>query len=150
MGFQRINKKGMEFKSTLQSIVIVSLLVIAYGVIIVNQSEAYGTGIASEIDQYNKLDDISETSGGFKEGIGASDPNPGQDAEANTFRAVYGLLTNIFSSFDLIIGEDGMVDGLTDQLGIPSYIRQGFIAIFAIAVVFTLVGIIFRLSRGAA
>jgi len=149
MGLQKLNKKGMEFKSVLQSVVMVSLLVVAYGIIIINQSNAYNTGITSEIDQYDKLDEISSTTGGFKENIGASDPNPGQDAEANTFRSVYGLLTNIFSSFDLIIGQGGMIDRLTDQLGIPSYVRQGFIALFVIAVVFTLIGIIFRLSKAA-
>lgn len=150
MGIPRMNKKGLEFKSGLFTIVAISLLVIAFGVIISEQAEVYNSDAVSELGAYDKLDEISETSGGYRNRLSPDDPDPGEDAEANTFRGVYGILTGIFSSFDIILGEDGMLNSLVVQFGLPSYVRQGIITFVLIAIAFSLMAVIFRLARRSA
>lgn len=150
MGISRMNKKGLEFKSTLFSIVAISLMVIAFGVIINQQESFYDSNATSELEAYNKLDEISDTSGSYRNRLTESDSDPGQDAEANTFRGVYGILAGIFGSFDIILGSDGILDNLVTQFGLPSYVRQGLISFLLISIAFSLIAIIFRLSRRSA
>lgn len=150
MAFQKLNKKGFEFQSAFFSIIIFSMFVIAIGIWVNGYNDAYGTGQQSDLDEYDKLDTVSSQAIGQKSQIGASDPDPSDDAEANTYRGVYGVLTNTYSSFDVVFGEEGMLQAMSDRFNIPFYVVQGIIAFIMIAVTFTLVAIIFRLGRARA
>ncbi len=150
MGFQRMNKKGFEFKSGLFAIIAVSLFVIAFGVIISEQATVYGSDAVSEIDVYNRLDNVSSIANSGRSSISPNDPDPGNDPEASTFRGVYGILTNIFTSFDIVLGQDGMIKTVTEQFGIPDYVTQGILTIILIGITFSLIAVIFRLARRSA
>ena len=145
-----MNKKGFEFKSGLFSVVAISMLVLAFGIIIAGQSDFYGSGVTSEVSGYNRLNNMSSIAGGYRSGVSPDDPEPGSDPEANTFRGVYGILTNIFSTFDLVLGEGGLLDSAITQFGLPSYVRQGIITFMLIAITFSLIAVIFRLGRTSA
>lgn len=146
----KMNKKGMEFKSGLFAIVAVSIIVIAFGTIITEQTSVYGSGATSGLSSYDQLDNISETSGNYRSKISPNDEDPSSDAESNTFRGVYGIMANIFQTFDIVLGDDGMLDDLTVQFGLPSYVRQGVITFIMIAITFSLIAVIFRLARRSA
>lgn len=150
MGFPRMNKKGFEFKSGMFAIVAIALLVTAFATIISQQSDKYNSGATSELDNYNKLSEISGTAESYEGSLTPEDPEPGQDPESNTFRGVYGIITGIFSAFNVVTGEGGMIDSVITQFGIPSYVRQGVVTLIFVAITFSLVAVIFRLSRGSA
>ncbi len=146
-----MNKRGFEFKSALFSIIAISIVVIAFGVIISEQSDFYNTGVVSELGQYDTLDNVSEISGQYRNRLTPSGNNdPTEDAETDTFRGVYGIITGMFGVFDLVLGDGGMLDNVITQFGLPSYVRQGVITFLLVALTFSLVAVIFRLARRSA
>ena len=147
---EKMNKKGLELKQGLFSIIAVSLAVIATGTIITSWDDKYNSGVSSDLDVFNKLNETSDFAGSSRGRISPNDPDPSEDAEANTYRGVYGILTNIFTSFDTVMGNDGMINEVTNRYGIPDYIRQGIIAMILLGITFALIAIIFRLGRGTA
>jgi len=152
MGMERMirDRRGLEFKSSLFAIVAVSMLVIAFGVIISTQADFYSTDAVSEVGGYDKLTEISGEVGSYEDDLTPEDPEAGDDSEATTFRGVYGIITGIFGTFDIVLGSGGMIDSLRVQFGLSEYIVQGLFAIITIAIAFSLVAIIFRLSRRSA
>lgn len=152
MAFQRLrmNKKGVEFKSAFFAMIIFSMCVIAIGVMITGYEDGYDVGVSSDLEEYDKLDEVSADALGQKSAIGANDPDPSEDAEANTFRGVYGILVNIFSSFDLVFGSDGMLQSVANRFNVPSYVIYGIVSMMMIAITFSLIAIIFRLARRSA
>lgn len=153
MGIPRLmkmNKKGLEFKAGMFAIVAVSMLVLAFGVIISRQADRYGTSAVSEIGAYDKLSEISGTAEGYESSLTPEDPQPGDDPETSTFSGVYGIITGVFGAIDIVVGDDGMIDSLIVQFGLPTWVRQGIISMIFIAVAFSIVAVIFRLSRSSA
>ena len=150
MVVSRMNKKGLQFKDAFFSIIGFSLIIIAVGLIITNWSDAYGSGVSSDLGEYNKLSDLSETATGQKGVLSPNDPDPSQDAEANTFKGVYGIITGTFSSFDLVFGSDGMLQSVKDRFHIPNYIIQAIITFMLFSITFAIIAIVFRLSRSTA
>lgn len=150
MGIQRLNKKGVQIKSGFFAVIAVSMFVIAIGIIVGGWNTAYGSGIESDLGAFNKLDNVSSDVNIQKGRLSPNDPEPSGDPESNTFRGVYGILTNIYQSFDLVFGNEGMLDSVTTRLGIPDYVRQGLIALMVAALTFALIAIIFRLGRSSA
>lgn len=144
-----MNKKGLEFRSALFSIIMFSAVIIAFGVIISDSSSKYGSNIDYDLGELNKLDDVSQDANTQKGRISANDPDPGTDAEANTFRGVYGVLTNIYSSLSLVFGEDGMLGQVADRFGVPAWVIQMIVAFMVIGITFALIAVIFRLGRSA-
>ena len=143
----RMNKKGLRFKLGLFAIVAISMAVIAYGAIIDQQADKYGTSVVSNVKQYDKLDDVSSTAEGYEGSLTPEDPEPGEDGETATFRGVYGIITGLFNAFNIVTGDGGMIDDVVTQIGLPSYVRQGIVTLMFVAISFSLVSIIFRLSR---
>lgn len=152
MGLARLkmNKKGLEFKAGMYAIVAISLMVLAYAIIIDEQADMYGTNATSELGAFNKLNSVSSTARGYESSLTPEDPEPGQDPEAGTFRGVYGIITGLFGAFDIVVGDGGMVDSVVTQLGLPLWVKQGVITLMFIAIAFSIVAVIFRLSKGTA
>ncbi len=146
----KMNKKGLEFKAGFFAIVAISMAVLAYATIIDQQAIKYDTLAISEVGQYDNLDEVSGTAEGYESSLTPEDPEPGEDAETGTFRGVYGIITGLFSAFNLVTGSGGMIDSAITQLGLPTYVRQGIVTLMFIAIAFSLVAVIFRLSRGTA
>ena len=158
MGIQiMMNKKGLEFKSAFFAILAMSIFVIAMSIHLtqwdVNDAGAiYSSGITSDVDleEYDKLDAMRSTSSSQRGGLSPEDYNPGSgDFEGSTFKAVFGILMNIFAPFEVVFGEGGMIDSVTDQIGLPDYVRWFIVAIMTFAIIFSLIAIIFRLPRGS-
>lgn len=150
MELSRINKRGVfEFKKGFHAIVIFSMLIIAIGLVVTGWSTTYDSGLSNDLGEFNKLNNISEEISGQKDSLSANDPDPGSDAEGRTFRGVYSILTNIFLPFNLVFGSEGILIGLGDRFGVPSYIIQGIMTMMFVTITMALIGIIFRLGRNA-
>ena len=145
-----MNKKGLSFKNALFAMVAVSMMVLAYATIIDQQADKYGTSAQSELAAFNKLEEVSGTVAGYESSLTPEDPEPGESAEATTFRGVYSIITGIFGAFNVVVGEGGMIDSVVTQMGLPAYVRQGIVTLMFAAIAFSLVAIIFRLGRVAA
>jgi uncharacterized membrane protein len=151
MEFQRMmNKKGMQFKNAFFSLVVVSMAVIAIGVIMSNWNAGYGTGVSSNFGVYDVSDTLQNQTLQHKANLGSGSPDPGENSETSTYRGVYGIMANIYTTFNLAFGEDGMIDSAVKQYGLPDYVRQGLVTLIMAAIAFSLIAVIFRLSRSAA
>lgn len=149
MDIQTMNRKGVQFKDALFSIIIFSVIIIAVGVIISGSNNTYNSGLNYDLGELNKLDEVSRDSNTAKQKISPNDPDPGENAEANTFKGVYGILTNIFQSFNLVFGEEGMLGNVAERFGIPTYVVQMIVSFMIIGITFSLIGVIFRLGKPA-
>ena len=87
-----MNKKGIRFKFGMFAIIAISVMVLAFGTIIDEQADKYGTAAVSEITDFDKLDEVSSTARGYEGSLTPEDPEPGEDAETGTFRGVYGII----------------------------------------------------------
>jgi len=150
MEFQRINKKGLEFKNMFFSIIVVSLAVVSIGLMITAWNDKYDSSITSDFGVYDKSDDLATESQSYEERLTSGDADPGENSEASTYRGVYGILGNIYNSFNVAFGEDGMIDNVIKNFGLPSYIRKGIITIVMGAIAFSLMAVVFRLARSSA
>lgn len=148
MGFQ-MNKKGLQFQKAFYSIIAFSVIIIAVGVLFNDYSTGYGYENPSDLGNLNRLDNISQDVNVQKGQVSANDPDPGSNAEANTFRGVYGIIANIFSPFEIVFGDNGMISSLSQRFGIPDYVGNMIVALMIVAFTFSLIAIIFRLGRNA-
>lgn len=142
-----MNKKAMEFKSTFFSIIAMSMVVIAVGIMVNDWNDKYNSGLTVDLEAYDKLDEMSDEASSQKEGVTIKSSNTGEQFEDTSIRGMFGFLNNIFSSFRVVFGDGGMIDSVTERFGLPDYIRQGFVTMIIIAIIFALVAIFFRLSR---
>jgi len=142
-----MNKKGMEFKAAFFSVIALSLIVIAIGITLDDWNETYDSGLNPDLDDYNKLDEMSATSSSQKEGVTVKSSNEDVRFEDSSIRGVFGILNNIYAPFRVVFGDGGMIDSVTERFGLPDYIRQGFVTMIIMAITFALVAIFFRLSR---
>lgn len=145
-----MNKKGLELKSAFFALIAISTIAMAIGIAINDWSSFYGSGVDSDLESFNKLNTISNTAENQRTRLQADDPNPGTDPEATTYRGVYGILTTMWGSLNLVYGEEGLIDSVGERFGIPSYFRQAIVAFMIIAITFAIIAIIFRLSRRSA
>jgi len=141
------NKRAMQFQAAFFSIIAVSVAVIAAGVILADWNITYGSGIAQDLGGFNKLDDISGTAQSQKTGVTVKSSNADVNFEDSSIRGVYGVISNIYEPFRIVFGDNGMLDSVTERLGLPDYIRQALVTLMIMAITFALVKIIFRLSR---
>ena len=147
MGFQGMNKRGADLKSAFFSVISFSLIVISIMLLTNGLNSHYRTNDDINISQYERLDDISSTATQQQGRISPDDPDPGQDAESSTFRAVFGILTNVFAPFNTVFGSDGILEVVRERFGLPAYVVQGIVAMMIISLIFTLIFIIFRLGK---
>jgi hypothetical protein len=147
MGISKMNKKGATLKMSFFAVIAVSMMVISIGILMSEYSQRSGVSSDSSFQDLNKLDQISSNVESQVGSITPNDPDPGTDAEANTFKAVFGVLTNIFQPFEIVFGEDGMLDYLRVKYDIPSWVIKGVVSMMVVSLVMTLIAIIFRLGK---
>lgn len=140
------NKKGVQFQSALISLVVVGMAIYAIGIWIGQWNQDYDSGLTYDLDNYNKLDDLSSYASSSKGDIAvksSSDPG-GQDFEGTSLRGAFSIINNIFAPFNIVFGKGGLIDSIEDRWGIPNYIVIGFLTIFIISIVFTIIALFFR------
>lgn len=145
-----MNKKGFQFNTAFFSIIAISLVVISVGIIINNWNTEYGSGLTSDLSEYDKLEDVSTEAQSQKGKIAVKSSTQDENFEGTSIRGVFGLLNNIYAPFRIVFGEGGMLDSLTDRFGIPDYIRQALVTMMVMAITFRLVTIFFRLPGRSA
>lgn len=143
----KMNKRGVDLKHAFFSVIVVSAVIISFTIWLGGWEVKYGTDIDADLDEFDRLESVSGDIQSQTGRLSADDPDPGQDAEASTFRGVYGILTNIFEPFNVVFGEDGMLQSVQDRYGLPSYLREMVVAMMLVAITFTLIAIIFRLGK---
>jgi len=140
------DKRGLELKKAFFSLVAISMVIIAIGVIIGDWNSHYDSGLTYDLESdYNKMSGISgeaEAQRGNISASSASSPESG-DFEGTSIRAVFGILNTIYTPFKVVFGNNGMLDAVTERFGLPDYIRQGFVSIMVFAVTFALITIFF-------
>lgn len=138
----------MEFKGAIWGLLIFSMIIVAASVIINENATMYGSGISSDLEQdFNKLDDLSNTAESQKGKISPQSGEANSDFETGTFKGVYAIITNIFEPFRMIFGDNGMIDAITERFGIPNYVRITIVTGLIFSIIFGLVAIIFRLGK---
>jgi len=145
-----INNKGLVFKNVFFAIIIFGMIVIGMGVFISDWNRYYNSGVTSDLDEFSRSDEIASTAGVYVEKTTIGDAGSGQDAEVSTFRGAYGILGTLNRAFGVVTDSDGLVSMATDRFGIPSYISYAVVTLMIFAVIFGVIAVVFRLSRGAA
>ena len=138
-----MNKKGLSLKAGLFAIIAFSMAIIATGVWIDSWATSYDSGLTSDFDDYDKLDTLSSDAEKYRGNLSVSSSSEGQDFEGTTIRAAFGILNTIFRPFQVVFGNNGMLDSLTERFGLPDYIRQGIVTMMVLAIVFALITIFF-------
>ena len=136
----------MEIKNALFSIVAMSMMIIAIGVIIGDWNNQYDSGLTYDLESdYNKLSSISGTAEEQEGRITVSSASSSEsgDFEGTSIRAAFGILNTIYTPFQVVFGNGGMLDAVTERFGIPDYIRQGFVTIMVFGLTFALIMIFF-------
>jgi len=145
-----MNKKGLVFRDAFFAIIIASMAFIAIGVWIEDWDEKYDSGLTYDLDEYNKLDDMSGTAKGQQGNISVEGSFDVADFEGTSIKGVFRILNNIYKPFRIVFGDNGMIDSITERWGLPDYIRQGLVTIMILAITFALIAILFRKSGGKA
>lgn len=150
MGLQDMikDKGGFEFKSTFFAILVVGVVIMAIGTTISSWSDHYGSGLTYDLGDYNVNDDIESYVEGYAGNVTPNSPNNlGDNVETSTYKGVYGIITNVFKPIGIIIGSGGLLDQVSERIGLPGYISGAIIAMLLIAMVFSIIAIIFRQLR---
>ncbi len=150
MGYEKLikDKRGLELKNAFFAILVFSIVIIAVGVIVGEWGTKYNSGVTSDLEEYNTLPEVYSDIQTQKGKITPDDPEPQrQDAESSTFLGSYGIMTTVFKSFDLVLNEGGMLDSISDRFDIPDYVVQFLVAAMTVAIIFTLVAIVFRRNK---
>ncbi len=143
----KMNKKGVQLKSAFFAVTVISLFVVMVGNWIISWNSQYGSGVTYDLDKYNKLSSISLSVGEQRSSIGAQSSDTGSDAESSTFRRVFGIITNIFAPFEIVFGNDGMLDSIIERFGIPYEVELAIIIMMSASLIFTIIAIIFRREK---
>jgi len=146
----KMNKKGLEFKAAFFAIIAFSLFITAAGIMVTEMGTQYNPEATFNLDQYNKLDEISEVGEDQQSRLSPDNANPGTDFEASTFTGAFGVIKTLFQSFNLVFGANGLLEAAASQFFIPSYIIQGIVTMMVIAIAMGIVAVVFRLSRRSA
>ena len=148
MGFQKLNKKGLEMKSSFYAVIVVSMVIIAVGVIVGGWSDKYGSGLNYDLGEYEDLETFSDEAQTQKQSVTPQDPDPGSsDFEGKLFRGGYGILGRIFQPFRSIFN---MLESVETRFGLPSYVVEGTLSLIFFSFITMIIAIIFRLSRSNA
>ena len=142
------NKKGLQFKSGLFALVVMSMSIIAIGIWVNDWNTAYDSGLTYDLGDYNRLDDISQYASSSKGNLSAKSSfdttaNIG-DFEGTSLRGAFGIINNIFSAFNVVLGEGGMIDSIEERWGIPNYITLAIVTLLVFEILFSIIALFFR------
>lgn len=143
-----MDKKGLSLKAGLFAIIAVSMAIIATGVWVDEWADEYDSNLASDLEDYDQLSEISSDAESYRETITVSSSSEGQDFEGTSIRAAFGILNTIFRPFQVVFGNNGMLDSVTERFGLPDYVRQGFVTIMVLAIIFAIITIFFGRNKG--
>lgn len=148
MGIQRLNKRGFEFKAFFFAIIALGMLIVASGVQLASWNTAYSSNLTVDLDEFNQMSTITSQVESQQGSLSIDDSDPTSDAEANTYRGAFAVVANLPASVKLVYS---MIFSATKKLGFSesssNYVAQGIITMIAIAVVFAIIAIIFRVPR---
>ncbi len=136
----------MEFKRALFALIIMGMVIASVGVWVGDWNDKYDSGLAYDLDEYNKLDEMSSyalASEGSIAPKGSVDTGSG-DFEGVSLRGAFAIINNIFAPFSVVFGEGGLLDSISDRWGIPSYIMTGFISMMMLTIIFSIIALFFR------
>lgn len=134
----------MEFKKMIFAIIIFSMIVTASGVIVTQWALYYHSGIASDLGLYNKQQQMADLAQSQKGKINPQSGEASTDYEQVTYKGGWGIISSIHTSFDPVIGDNGLINQLSQRFGIPNYIQMGIVSMIVIAIIFAIIALIFR------
>ena len=138
------NKKGVQLNLALYALVVVSVAVLAIGAMITQWNTDYSSGLTYDLTDFDKLDEAAGTAETQRGNISSqSSTQDDSNFEGTTLRAVFGIVNTIFTPFNVVLGNDGMLASLTDRWGMPDYIRQGMVTMMIFALTFAIITIFF-------
>jgi len=139
------DKRGLELKLALYAVAVVSMMVIATGVMIDDWNTKYTSGLTYDLEtDYDKLSEFSIVARAQKGNISVkSSAQSASDFEGTSIRAAFGILNTIYTPFKVVFGNGGMIDSVTERFGMPDYIRQGIVTMMFFAFTFALITIFF-------
>ena len=144
MGITIVNNKGLVFKNAFYAIIGVSMVIIAVGIIVGEWSQPYQSGITYDLGEYNQLDSVAKSVNKSRAAISPNDGDSSETSQNSILRATFGIIADIFAPFRIVFGNGGMIDSVTDKLGIPDYVRGGLILMMTVALTWAVIALIFR------
>ena len=143
----RWNRKGLQFRNAFFALLVIGMVVTAFGVIINEWNTYYQAGLTYNLGSLDRSSEVSTTVEGYQTKVSPTSPEIGSDYQSNTLVASYGVITNLMTPFSVVFGDNGMLDAIASLVGLPDYIVKTIVTMMILAVVFALVAIIFRLWR---
>lgn len=138
----------MEFKKAFYAIAIMSMIIIAVGVIVGEWGTHYNSGINYDLSEYDVSSDLSNEAQTQKEQITPQDAETGSgDFEGRMFRGGYGIIGRIFLPFTSVFN---MLESIEKRFGLPSYVTETILTMMFFALVTAIIAVIFRLNRSNA
>lgn len=141
------DKRGLQFKAALFGLIAMSMVIYAVGVWVGSWNTEYNSGLTYDLGDYEKLDELSSYSSSTKGNVSVKssfDTTGSGDFEGTSLRGAFGVINNIFTPFNIVLGEGGLIDSIEDRFGIPDYITIGFLTMMTIAIIFSLIALFFR------
>jgi hypothetical protein len=141
------DKRGLQFKAALFALITVSMVLYGIGVWVGSWNTQYNSGLTYDLGDYEKLDELSSYASSSKGNVSVRssfDTTGSGDFEGTSLRGAFGVINNIFTPFNVLLGEGGLIDSIEDRFGIPNYITIGFISLMTIAIIFSLIALFFR------
>ena len=147
------DKKGFEFKKGLFALIIISMSIYGIGIWVNEWNTKYDAGLTYDLYEYNELDTLSEYATSTKSDLATKssfDTTSGGDFEGTSLRGSFSVINNIFTPFNVVFGEGGMIDSIEDRWNIPNYIVIGIISMMILAIIFAIIALFFRKGDGTA
>lgn len=141
------NRKGLQFRNAFFAVLIIGMVVTAFGIIINEWNTYYQSGLSYNLGGLDRSSEISTTIEGYQTKVSPSSPDIGNDYQSNTLQAVYGVITNLMTPFSVVFGDNGMIDAIASMVGLPDYVTKTIVTMMVLAVVFAVIAIVFRLWK---
>ena len=142
-----INKKGLIFKNALFALIIISMVIVGIGIWVNEWSDKYDSGIDYDLGNYNQLDTLSSYATSTQGNLSTKssfDTTSAGDFEGTSIRGAFSVINDIFTPFNVLFGEGGMISSIQDRWNLPNYIVIGIISMMILAIVFALIALFFR------
>jgi hypothetical protein len=147
-----MNKKGLEFKKALFALIIIGMAIYGIGIWVGEWSDKYSSGINYDLGNYNQLDTLSSyvtSTQGNLSTKSSFDTTSAGDFEGTSIRGAFSIVNDIFTPFNVLFGDGGMLSSIQNRWNIPNYIMIGIISMMILAIVFALIALFFRQPGGS-
>ncbi len=144
------DKKGLMLKNLFFAIVFISMSILAIQAWTSDWSTKYNSGINSELEKYEKMDYMTDQANRMSGNMSGQDPGTSGDFEGTILRSVFGIINNIFKPIEIVFGKNGWINSVATELGLPSYVSQGIITLIIFSLIFSIIAILFKLTRSSA